>query len=89
VAKFVESFFSRFAEFKKPPRHPKWQEVDLSKELPGWRRFQAVQELLQQAKFDEFQARFQDGKVVAQSPAEKQRLFREFLEWERGENKKQ
>jgi hypothetical protein len=89
VAKFVESFFSRFAEFKKPPRHPKWREVDLSKELPGWQRFQAVQELLQQAKFDEFQARFQGGRVVAQSPAEKQRLFREFLEWERGENKKQ
>jgi uncharacterized protein len=89
VAKFVEALFSRFAEFKKPPRHPKWQEVDLSKELPGWQRFQTAQELLQQAKFDEFQARFQGRNLAAQSPAEKQRLFREFLEWQQGEGKKQ
>ena len=89
VAKFVESWFSRFAEFKKPPRHPKWQEVDLSKELPGWQRFPAAQELLQQAKFDEFRAKFHGGSVAAQSATEKQRLFREFREWSEGEGKRQ
>ena len=89
VAKFVESLFSRFAEFKKQPRHPKWQEVDLSKELPGWQRFPAAQELLQQAKFDEFRAKFRGGSVAAQSPTEKQRLFREFRDWSEGEGKRQ
>ena len=89
VAKFVESWFSRFAEFKKPPRHPKWQEVDLSKELPGWQRFPAAQELLQQAKFDEFRAKFHGGSVAAQTATEKQRLFREFREWSEGEGKRQ
>ncbi len=89
VAKFVEALFSRFAEFKKPPRHPKWQEVDLSKELPGWQRFPAAQELLQQAKFDEFRAKFHGGSVAAQSATEKQRLFREFREWSEGEGKRQ
>jgi uncharacterized protein len=89
VAKFVEGLFSRFAEFKKPPRHPKWQEVDLSKELPGWQRFSAAQELLQQAKFDEFRAKFHGGSVAAQSATEKQRLFREFREWSEGEGKRQ
>ncbi len=89
VAKFVESLFSRFAEFKKQPRHPKWQEVDLSKELPGWQRFPAAQELLQQAKFDEFRAKFHGGSVAAQSPTEKQRLFREFRDWSEGEGKRQ
>src|SRR6266481_40280 len=89
VAKFVESLFSRFAEFKKPPRHPKWQEVDLTKELPGWQRFPAAQELLQQAKFDEFRAKFHGGSVAAQSATEKQRLFREFREWSEGEGKRQ
>ncbi len=89
VAKFVESLFSRFAEFKKPPRHPKWQEVDLTKELPGWQRFPAAQELLQQAKFDEFRAKFHGGSVAAQSPTEKQRLFREFRDWSEGEGKRQ
>jgi len=89
VAKFVEALFSRFAEFKKPPRHPKWQEVDLSKELPGWQRFPVAQELLQQAKFDEFRAKFHGGSVAAQSATEKQRLFREFREWSEGEGKRQ
>jgi len=89
VAKFVESWFSRFAEFKKPPRHPKWQEVDLSKELPGWQRFPAAQDLLQQAKFDEFRAKFHGGSVAAQTATEKQRLFREFREWSEGEGKRQ
>ena len=89
VAKFVESWFSRFAEFKKPPRHPKWQEVDLSKELPGWQRFPAAQDLLQQAKFDEFRAKFRGGSVAAQTATEKQRLFREFREWSEGEGKRQ
>jgi hypothetical protein len=51
VAKFAEALFSRFAEFKKPPRHPKWREVDLSRDLPGWQRFPAARDLLlQQAK---------------------------------------
>jgi TRAP transporter TAXI family solute receptor len=88
VAKFVELLFSRFAEFKKRPRHPKWQEVDLSKELPGWQRFPAAQELLEQTKFDEFRARFKGGSVAARSAAEKQQLFREFREWSQGEGKR-
>jgi uncharacterized protein len=89
VAKFAESLFSRFAEFKKPPRHPKWQVVDFGKELPGWQRFPAAQELLQQAKFDEFRAKFHGGSVAAQSATEKQRLFREFREWSEGEGRRQ
>jgi len=89
VARFVESLFSRFAQFKKPPRHPKWLEVDLSKDLPGWQRFPAAEELLQQAKFDEFQARTRGGNAAVQSAADKQRLFREFREWSQGEGKRQ
>lgn len=34
----VDRFFSKFAEFQKPPRHPKWKEVNLAARLPGWNR---------------------------------------------------
>jgi TRAP transporter TAXI family solute receptor len=90
VAKFVESLFSHFADLQKPPRHPKWQEVDLAKELPGWQRFPAAQDWLQQAKFDEFRTKYKAGAgvPVSNNPAEKQRLFREFLEWSQNEAKK-
>jgi TRAP transporter TAXI family solute receptor len=90
VAKFVEALFSHFSELQKPPRHPKWQEVDLAKELPGWQRFPAAQDWLQQAKFDEFRTKYQasTGTPVSNNPADKQRLFREFLEWSQNEAKR-
>jgi TRAP transporter TAXI family solute receptor len=46
VAKFVDRFFTSFDEFLKPARHPKWQEVSLSAEVPGWDRFSAAQTAL-------------------------------------------
>ncbi len=46
VARFVEAFFNNFEEFLKPPRHQKWQEVNLAAVVPGWTRFQAAQEWL-------------------------------------------
>lgn len=90
VARFVEALFSHFSDLQKPPRHPKWLEVDLAKELPGWQRFPAAQDWLQQAKFDEFRTKYQanSGTPVSNNPADKQRLFREFLEWSQNEGKK-
>lgn len=46
IARFVDRLFERFAEFQIPPRHPKWREVDLSAELPGWVRFKAAADWL-------------------------------------------
>jgi TRAP transporter TAXI family solute receptor len=89
VANFVEALFAHFADLKKPPRHPKWQEVDLGKELPGWQRFQAAQDWLLQSKFDQFRSKYQGANVQSESPADKQRMFREFLEWQQSEAKKQ
>ena len=39
VKRFIDAFFSRFSEFQKPPRHPKWREVNLAAKVPGWTRF--------------------------------------------------
>jgi TRAP transporter TAXI family solute receptor len=39
VARFVEALQSRFQEFLRPPRHPKWREVNLAAQVPGWVRF--------------------------------------------------
>lgn len=46
IARFVDAFFSKFDQFQKPGRHPKWQEVNLNATVPGWIRFQAAQEWL-------------------------------------------
>lgn len=49
VARFVEALFTKLPEFQKPPRHPKWTEVNLAATVPGWRRFKAAQDWLDRA----------------------------------------
>jgi uncharacterized protein len=91
VAKFVDAFFSKFADFRKPPRHPKWLQVNLAGDLPGWQRFPPAQEWLEranQAKTIQVQAQFEQFLSGVQRPgapplleATRQQLFRKFLEW--------
>jgi TRAP transporter TAXI family solute receptor len=69
VARFTKAFFENFDKFLEKPRHPKWKEVNLAAELPGWTRFAPAQELL-------------DNAPVATSSADQERLkidFRRFL----------
>lgn len=46
VATFVDAFFNNFDQFLKPPRHPKWRDVNLAATLPGWTRFQPAEDWL-------------------------------------------
>lgn len=39
VARFVEALTTKFPAFLQPPRHPKWREVNLAAQVPGWTRF--------------------------------------------------
>lgn len=91
--KFVDAFFTKFAELQKPPRHPLWKAVNISAALPGWQRFTGAEEWLARTKalqgaaveagFAEFLKRktAQGTAVDAQDPEERERLFREFLEY--------
>jgi hypothetical protein len=95
IAMFVERFFSKFDEFQKPPRHPKWREVNLAAQVPGWKRFDAAEEWLQKKneeqkvataqreRFDRFLGtKRSSGTTAVSLPAEeRERLFQEFLQW--------
>ena len=48
TAKFVDAFFSKFADLQKPPRHPLWKSVNYAANIPGWQRFPAAQDWLDQ-----------------------------------------
>lgn len=88
VRHFTEAFFSKFDEFQKPPRHPKWQEVNIAANLPGWTRFKAAEDWLKQGEPDpatqaqDFK-RFLAARNLKANSAERDRLFREFLDWQR------
>jgi TRAP transporter TAXI family solute receptor len=94
VARFVDAFFSKFDQFQQPPRHPKWREVNLTAEVPGWIRFQAAQDWLTQhattgtansatqARFDTFLSQTHPGMTGTLTQAEKDALFQQFRAWD-------
>jgi uncharacterized protein len=95
VTRFVEAFFSNFDKFQQPPRHPKWREVNLTAEVPGWVRFQPAQDWLvrqttagtagtvTQARFNTFLS--QTNPVVSGQLTDtaKAALFQQFVAWDK------
>ena len=88
--KFVKTFFPRLEEFRKPPRHEKWNDTVLSTVLPGWKRFEGADEWLKQsrdqavhARRDQFEQFLASRNVSPRSlpENERDRLFEEFLKW--------
>jgi uncharacterized protein len=92
---FVDGFFGAFDKLLVPPRHPKWQEVNLAADLPGWQRFDPAADWLHQRSkaaadadlrraFDTYLD--QQAKTTASappSPAEKTALFERFQQWQK------
>lgn len=46
LANFVEHFFGKIDKFTEKSRHPKWSEVNLAADVPGWTRFKPAQQWL-------------------------------------------
>lgn len=96
VAKFTEALFKNFDKFLEKPRHPKWKEVNLAAELPGWERFGAAKELLVantrdqtagQKRLKQDFAKFLTSSAPAETAStmshqRREDLFRKFMEWQ-------
>lgn len=93
VARFIDAFFSRFEEFQKAPRHPKWQEVSLTAQVPGWKRYQHAEDWLRRTAaagggdprlrrdFDAFISQ-RGGGGGSLSREQREAIFQEFLRWQ-------
>jgi hypothetical protein len=88
IKRFVEAFFSHFDEFLQAPRHPKWQEVNLAADVPGWKRFETARIWLQTHEADEakqvseFKSFLESsGQATALSAEDQEELFKRFLKW--------
>jgi TRAP transporter TAXI family solute receptor len=89
IAKFVNEFFGRIDEFHNAARHPKWKEINLSADIPGWTRFKAAADWLathqnnntvDQKPPTAGQARTELTKQPPTlSPTEQQKLFMEYI----------
>ncbi|MCC6470643.1 MAG: TRAP transporter substrate-binding protein [Alphaproteobacteria bacterium] len=96
VKRFIDAFFSDFNKFLEAPRHPKWKEVNLAAQVPGWQRFAAADQWLKAAagragatdeqlreNFRAFMG--QQAKTAgAAAPTRQQQdeLFEQFLRWQ-------
>jgi uncharacterized protein len=97
VAKFTEAFLSKFEDFRKPPRHAKWRETNISTPVKGWKRFAAAQEWIDgetsrsrqtsSVRIDPDLARKQAARAAPGDTNEQERLFQRFLEWSRQQAK--
>jgi len=98
VANFVDVFFTGFQSLLTAGHHPKWNEVNIATELPGWRRYapadQWLQRNLQIAKGPSPEmlrtmfSRFVDERRqaiggAAMSQQDKDALFQQFESWQR------
>jgi TRAP-type uncharacterized transport system substrate-binding protein len=99
LAVFVDAFFTRFQSLTEPGHHPKWREVNLAAEFPGWVRFAPAEQWLQRNApvasnvkpqdlrtiFSRFiEERQQAGGGQAMTQQQKDELFNQFQRWQSG-----
>jgi uncharacterized protein len=78
VAKFVDAFFNKIDQFNSSSRHPKWREVNLSAEMPGWARFKPAADWLA-AHRNQSASTTPDG-TAGQSSPELRPAFEKFVQ---------
>ncbi|HKX11315.1 MAG TPA: TAXI family TRAP transporter solute-binding subunit [Stellaceae bacterium] len=99
VASFVEAFFTQFPKLLEEGHHPKWNEVNLAAELPGWRRYGAADSWIKrnggapvavnEQQMREIFTRFLDERTrsnngQALTAQQKDELFDQFKKWQEG-----
>src|SRR5882757_5827068 len=102
LVNFVDAFFTGFQSLLDPGHHPKWREVNITAELPGWRRFPPAEQWLQRntqvAAAPNMQdlrsifSRFIDERQQASggaplTPEQKNELFGQFELWQKGQTR--
>jgi TRAP-type uncharacterized transport system substrate-binding protein len=99
LANFVDAFFTRFQSLTEPGHHPKWREVNLAAEMPGFVRFAPAAQWLQRnatvaavnpqdlrtifSRFIEERQQSAGGQTMTQQ--QKDELFNQFQRWQSGQ----
>jgi TRAP-type uncharacterized transport system substrate-binding protein len=98
VASFVEAFFTQFPKLLEEGHHPKWNEVNLAAELPGWHRYGPADSWIKrnggapvavnEQQMREIFTRFLDERTRSTGQAltaqQKDELFDQFKKWQQG-----
>lgn len=91
VARFIDYYFERLEQFKKPPYEPQWKSVNVAADVPGWKRYWYAQQVLDKyvaAKPSNVKLTAQDQETLSGLQGEEQRRqFKEFLEWKKAQTR--
>jgi uncharacterized protein len=100
VVNFIEALFTGFQTLLEPGHHPKWQEVNIAANVPGWVRYPPAEQWLQRnmqvattpnpEAMKTLFSRFVDERRQASGGAplsaeDKDALFQQFRSWQRGQ----
>jgi hypothetical protein len=77
--RFIQYYFERFDRLLQPSFHPKWREVNLAADVPGWNRYWLAAERLATIG----KAEIAPGGASVKRDSSDQ-LFQQFLMWQRG-----
>jgi len=75
LAKFVGELFGKIDQFRGGARHPKWAEINLAAEIPGWTRFKPAADWLAENRNVVARHQGQPG-----SPGDVKQAFQQFLD---------
>lgn len=97
MLRLVDYLFERFPKLQtEPGYHPKWKDVNLAATVPGWKRFQPLQDKLDHTtsatgagRVNPASAKAQGSREPGSGAAEQERLFKQFIEWNRQQQRKQ
>ena len=92
IERFADRLFTKWDQFLVAPRHPKWREINLGATVPGWTRHIIAEQMLERLRGPSASAHddinrdfltFLDriGTGAPQSQADRDALFRQFLQW--------
>jgi uncharacterized protein len=88
IAKFVGEFFGKIDQFHDGSRHPKWEEINLAADMPGWKRFKPAADWLAEHRavalkpaFDQFVQNNTASGQKALSDRDRELLFVKFQQF--------
>jgi TRAP-type uncharacterized transport system substrate-binding protein len=96
LVRVVDYLFDRFEKLQKEPGyHEKWKDVNLAARVPGWQRFNALQDKLDRTivggvsrSSNPAQLRAHAVNAAPNDPIEQERLFKRFQEWNKVQTKR-
>jgi TRAP-type uncharacterized transport system substrate-binding protein len=88
VERFINYLFDRVDRLKQPSFHPKWKDINLAATVPGWTRYPVAEQKVRAMISERLAPAPTQSEVGGRTlgGSAEQRLFEEFLDWQRDHN---